>query len=220
MVRIARKYIRSQIDDPECTDPSVVRHRARLEWEREYDKIQAEDTRHRNEGKANRQWFVTFNPPESVHPSDLWSIVSKYLAKNFGRSIEAYHLVLEQRSEDADQPTGWHVHFLVRYDADVTRSRAIQKMKSVVDKLWDEAQQKHPQFTRAWCVWKPLQAYHEAYVSGGKKAEKQAKVQADRVIRARLGFPEFLSQGQIIFPAPVIEDGVLSEEGKEDGGVC
>jgi len=206
--RIADKWIRTQMDDP---DSSLMKyHREKIEWEREYDRMMAEDIRHRNEGKVSDSWFVTLNPPKDYSPGDLWGTVTGYLKKNCPKSVKAWHAVIEQRSEDPEFPTGWHVHFIVQYHERITRSVAMQKMRSTIDRIWPKEAQKQREFTRNWCVWVHLAPHHQAYIRGDKKDEKMTKVAVDKIARERYGFPPCAFGGaEIIFPGiDIVSDGI------------
>lgn len=184
----------------------------------EIERLNAEDSRHRMEGKATDSWFITVNPPENVDIVSVWNDLGTYCKRALAKgTLLGYHLVVEQRSEDPASPHGWHVHALLRFDEELSRSNARDRMKSVFNKIWTDQQRKHKQYSKNWNVWLHLQEYHRKYIEGDKRDEKMAKVYADVEVRKRYGFPDFLQGGEIIFPSSDIENGLqtFSQDGSE-----
>jgi len=210
-------WVKSQLDsgDPQCGWLRAML--PKYEWHKQYMALQAEDSRHRAEGKKARQWFLTFNPPSEISPGELWEVVTGYFRKNHPKSVEAAWARIEQRSEDPDHPHGWHMHVCVSYVEEFTRSVIEQRMRSVLDALWTQEQQKKDKkyFHKHWFVASHfLPAEHVKYMSGDKHHTKMSKVFADRVTRPRYGFPENLFVGpENFFPdiAYSVSDGISQD---------
>lgn len=214
--KLAYQYLCWQVEYDRENSLFCKTHSHRIEWQEEYERLRAEDIRHRNEGKQSDSWFVTINPPEGVDPVKLWNAYSKYLAKNNPKTIKAYYMIIEQRSEDSSKPDGWHLHMIIQYKEPWTRSQAIQKMRNVTLEFWTLEQQKNENFTRKWCVWRHLAHYHRAYMEGDKREDKMLKVHADKIIRETHGFPEFVrSSAEIIFPPEGIDVSTISSQAEE-----
>lgn len=219
--RIAAKRIIAKF---KADDPSLRHYKAYFEWEEAYDRAQAEDSKHRADGKAKRDWFITFNPPHDFSPATLWEVVSAYYKKNHPKTIEAAWLRIEQRSEDPDSPAGWHIHVAVRYDEEITRSVISQRMRSVLNRIWTEEQQtkdkKH--FYKHWFVCGEfLPVEHAKYMRGEKHHSKMKKCVVDQVVRPRYGFPEnlYVGDAENIFSPVVIEDGILQAGSEAVSGI-
>lgn len=169
----------------------------------EIENIFSAEARERNDGKAREKWFVTINAPSTVDPVELWKKVSGYCSKNVGRGIGSYYVVIEQRSEDPEHPKGWHVHMCVGYKEEMSRSIVYQRLRALCRNFWSDDEMKKSEFKKYWVTVIPLGDYHEKYVTGDKREEKMAKVQADKIAREKYGFPEFASSSENIFPVEV-----------------
>lgn len=214
----AKAYCRSVLrlakktgDYSECPVDSAAMQR--IERTREIENIFAAEAKDRNDGRASSRWFITWNPSQTTDPVDLWKRVTGYLQKNDGRGIKAWYAVIEQRSEDGQNPSGWHVHVCLEYCEEFARSIVYQKLKATAAYFWTDAQRKMSEYKKNWLVVKPLEDYHRKYVMGEKREEKMAKVEADKFARVRYGFPEFASGSEKIFPVDSIAHGV--QEGSE-----
>lgn len=194
----------------------------RIQRTREIEAIFAAEAQDRNDGRATKRWFITFNPSQTVDPVELWKRVTGYLQKNEGRGIFAWYAVIEQRSEDGEQPTGWHMHCCVEYVDEIARSIVYQKLKATASYFWTADQMKKVEYKKHWLTVKPLEEYHRKYVEGEKREEKLAKVRADKIARERYGFPIFLSGSEKIFPVKDIDDNavvsLVQKEGQEGRG--
>lgn len=193
--------------------------RSMMERAQQIENLFAEESRHRNDGKASNRWFITINPPSDSDPNVLWRTVMGYLEKNEGKSIAAYHAVIEQRSEDPESPKGWHMHVCVQYSEELSRSILHQRLRPTMRTWWpdDVVKAKLPDgkrnpkkatYENNWVVCVHLGEHHRKYVQGEKQEEKMAKVRADKIARERYGFPEFASGSEKIFPSEDIENGI------------
>lgn len=222
----AKAYCRLALRLAKRTDdwqgiPVTIQQRGYMERAQQIENLFAEESRHRNDGKASNRWFITINPPSDCDPNELWRTVTGYLEKNEGRSIAAYHAVIEQRSEDPESPKGWHMHVCVQYSEELSRSILYQRLRPTMRTWWadDVVKAKMPDgkrnpkkatYENNWVVCVHLGDHHRKYVQGQKQEDKMAKVRADKIARERYGFPEFASGSENIFPPIVIEDGISS----------
>lgn len=209
----AKAYCRARLRLAKKTDdwdalPVSAEMRGRMDQLRQMENMFAQEAKERNDGKSTDRWFVTFNPPHDTDPNVLWTAVTGYLRKNCGKSIAAYHCVIEQRSEDPETPKGWHVHVCVQYSDDLARSVLYQRLKATASRFWSDDQMKKPEYKKNWLTCIHLQDYHRKYVDGEKREEKMGKVRADVEVRRKYGFPEFASSPEKIFPSEDIENGI------------
>lgn len=203
-------------DYAECGGHVTEAVRARIERTRELENIFAKEAQDRNDGRASSRWFITWNPSQTVDPTELWRRVTGYCQKNEGRGIKAWYAVIEQRSEDGDSPSGWHMHVCVEYNDELARSIVYQKLKATANYFWTLEQMRQREYKQNWLTVKPLGDHHMKYVNGEKREEKMSKVQADKIARAAYGFPEFASGSQKIFP---VEGIVIHGDDAEEADV-
>lgn len=127
-------------------------------------------------------WLITIGAKEGIDPKNFFNQMEKCRVKKGLEGKGQY--VLEQRAEAGQEPYGWHIHWLFQADYHVAVSKRVQLVYQCFQKYL--AAPNYVDVTRVTrtpeCV--------VAYLDGDKKAEgKAAKVEHDKVVRARLGIP-------------------------------
>jgi hypothetical protein len=95
---------------------------------------------------------------------------------------------MEQRSEDEEVTTGYHIHILFE-KGDASPSKIERAFKN---KFFD-------QYVGTVCAldWRYVKEHEPKinYILGNKKDEKMPKVRIDRIMKTRLGLPHFENVG-------------------------
>lgn len=132
--------------------------------------------------------FITIGAKDGIDPKAFFKQMSKCVRKQ-KLQAKTGHYVLEQRSEPGQEPYGWHIHWLVDFEA--TTSPAVI------------AQQTYQCFTRFLAganyvdvkeVFNQEQWERQLKYMGGQKTEsKMAKVKQDVILREQLGIEKIIS---------------------------
>lgn len=131
--------------------------------------------------------LVTINAQDGIDPVRFFDQMKKCVKKSMLRSKRGCY-VLEQRSEADQQPYGYHIHWLVEFEATSSPQTIAQQVFQCFSKyiaasnyvdVRDLTEQRWDQEVR--------------YLSGEKIEAKMPKVLKDRVLRKKYGIPEIIS---------------------------
>lgn len=135
--------------------------------------------------------FVTVNFKDGIDVRKAFKQMERCVSKALLAS-ETYAWVLEQRSEGDQEEYGWHIHWLVRFSEQRTKSVVVQqvyqsfRMFLVGSNYVDVKDVAH-----TWDV-------HLSYIRGEKKEEKMAKVLRDRELREKYFLPHIVEHGSLL----------------------
>lgn len=128
--------------------------------------------------EKNRKWFITIGAKDGIDFHAFYRQMKKCIKKEklCGKGV----YVLEQRSQGDEEPYGWHIHWRVEFDNYHSKSVIAQQVyqcfkrylagKNYVDlKLWNDNQLE--------------------YMDGNKTEDKMSKVEKDRMLRTKYGYP-------------------------------
>lgn len=176
----ARRFYRKQIAEDKVVGDGLLA----LAVKRMGKDSFIEETRGRK--KQTTKKLITINAKDGIDPVKFWNQMSKCIKKSALQAKQAKY-VLEQRSEEQQEPYGWHIHWLVDFEATSSTAIIVQQVyqcftryltgsnyvdvKDVPDDHWE---------------------HKEKYITGGKKDEKMKKVEKDRKLREELGIPEII----------------------------
>lgn len=136
---------------------------------------------------SKNSWFITIQADheKKIDPVKFFNQVKKLYAKKefVGSKCRA---VIEQRSEDSNNPHGWHIHIIAM---DVIGARAGKLAQSV-----HQCFMKYCYASQSCVDVKPyVPDVHDKYILGDKHPDKMLKVMADKILREAFNLPDLIS---------------------------
>lgn len=133
--------------------------------------------------KDTSDWFITISAKDPVDPVKFFEQMSKCVKKAQLRGKGSY--VLEQRSEADQEPYGYHIHWMVHFDTQSSKSVIVQQVYQCFTKYLAGKN-----YVDAIPCYTPEEiAAREKYIRGEKKLDKMAKVEKDVLVREKLKIP-------------------------------
>lgn len=141
----------------------------------------------RGRKKDTTRWFVTISAKDPVDHYQFWQQMKKCVKKVKIQGSGMY--VIEQRSEMDQDPYGWHIHWLVEFETQSSKAVIIQQVYQCFQRFLAGSNyvDARPVYTDE--DWEAKRKY----ISGEKKQDKMGKVEKDRFLRKKHGYPEIIS---------------------------
>lgn len=141
----------------------------------------------RGRKKDTTRWFVTVSAKDNIDVFQFFNQMQKCVKKQKLQGSGKY--VIEQRSESDQDPYGWHLHWLVQFDTQSSKSVIIQQVAQCFQKYISGTNYVDCRPIYSDEDWTAKQKY----IEGGKKEDKMSKVEKDRLLRKKYKLPEIIS---------------------------
>lgn len=139
-----------------------------------------EEVHEMNLENVKRQ-MLTINPPDSVKDWNGLKRLVELVVKRRNLLIDPLWC-FEQRSEDPNNPHGFHVH--IAFSSAQRKSEIIRRVFTDLEKVFDEPK-------RQWIDINDNSPNAYDYIKGEKISEKQKKLEVDRLIRKKYFLDEY-----------------------------
>lgn len=177
----ARRMYRSQIEAGTVTAPD-------LKYALEY--IGAEHFKAETRGRKSlsKLKFITISAQDNIDVHKFWLQMKKCIKKSSLLSKRGSY-VIEQRSEDDQEPYGWHIHWLVEFESTSSTAVISQQVYQCFSKYLGGSN-----YVDVKDVYDDEQWQQKfTYINGTKQESKMGKVRKDEILRNKLNLPPIIS---------------------------
>lgn len=154
------------------------------------DLIGAEHFKSEKRGRKSQTLmkFVTISAKDNIDVHQFWKQMEKCIKKSKLRYKRCSY-VLEQRSEGDQEPYGWHIHWLVEFEATSSAAIISQQVYQCFTKYLGGAN-----YVDVKDVYDEEQYQQKMkYITGSKKEDKMGKVKKDVELRNKKQIPHIIT---------------------------
>lgn len=133
------------------------------------------------EERGHDRWFITISAKDGINFIQFLRQMDKATKKQALTKVGDAYYVLEQRSEQDQEPYGFHIHWLLQTNTKTQKGKLVQQVYQCFTKYLAGANYVDVRPVHGDDAW----SQKLSYIQGNKCADKMLKCQKDKVVRRK-----------------------------------